>query len=149
MNIIERVDQELKEAMKAKDEAKLSVMRLMRTAIKNKQIDVGHELSDEEAQAVVRGMVKQGKDALVDFTAGGRQDLVDKQNIELGILETFLPAAMPAEELEALCRQAVEQSGAKEIKDMGKAMGVAMKLVAGRADGNAVKEVIQKLLSTK
>ncbi len=148
MTIIERVDQELKESMKAKDEAKLSVLRLMRTAIKNKQIEVGHDLSDEESQAVVRGMVKQGKDALTDFTSGGRQDLVEKQNKELEILSAFLPAAMPMEELETLCKQAIAQVGATSPQDMGKAMGAAVKLVAGRADGNAIKEVIQKLLST-
>lgn len=148
MTIIERVDQELKEAMRAKDETKLSVLRLMRTAIKNRQIEVGHDLTDEEVQTVVRGMVKQGKDALVDFTTGGRQDLMDKQNKELEILSAFLPAAMPTEELEALCKEAVAQVGATSAKDMGKVMGVAMKLVAGRADGNAVKEIIQRLLST-
>lgn len=147
MTLFERIDADLKEAMRAKNELELSTLRLIRTQLKNKQIEVMHPLSEEEAQIVVRSMVKQGKDALTDFTAANRQDLMDRQAKELVLLEKYLPAAMDEQELEAICREAVAQSGATSPSDMGKAMGAAMKIVAGRADGNRVKEIIQRLLT--
>lgn len=147
MSIIQQIDLELKEAMKSKNEFELATLRLVKTALKNKQIDLMHELTDEDAQAVIKTMVKQGKDALVDFTSAGRQDLMERQTKEIAFLEKFLPAGMGEAELEEICKQAIVDIGATSAADMGKAMGAAMKLAAGRADGNAVKAVVQKLLS--
>jgi hypothetical protein len=147
MTLIERIDTDLKEAMKAKDEQVLSTLRLVRAALKNKQIELLRELKEEDIVAVMRMMVKQYRDALADFTANGRQDLVDKQAAEIAIIERYLPAAMPEQELEAICARIVGESHAT-AKDIGKVMGLVMKEVQGRADGNAVKTIVQKLLQT-
>ncbi|MBU1348861.1 GatB/YqeY domain-containing protein, partial [Patescibacteria group bacterium] len=122
MTLIERIESDLKEAMKAKEELTLSTLRLMRSALTNKRIELMHDLTEEDVVSVLRSMVKQYRDALVDFTAGGRQDLVDHQQAEIAIIERYLPAAMPEAELEAICRRVVEESGAT-AKDMGKVMG--------------------------
>jgi len=144
MTIIERIDQDFKEAMKAKDELRLSVLRLVRTALKNKQIELMHELSDPEASSVLKTMIKQYQDALSDFQTAGRQDLVERQQKEIDILAQYLPPALAPEDLEKIVRDAVSESGAT---DFGKAMGVAMKAVDGRADGNDVRAIVQKILS--
>ncbi|MFH1078574.1 MAG: GatB/YqeY domain-containing protein [Patescibacteria group bacterium] len=143
--LIERIDTDLKEAMKAKEELTLSTLRLMRSALTNKRIELLRDLTDDDALAVFRTMVKQYRDALVDFSAGGRQDLVDHQQAEIAIIERYLPAAMPEAELEEICRRVIQETGAT-LKDMGKVMGPIMKEVQGRADGNAVKSIVQRLL---
>lgn len=147
MNLAERINTDLKEAMKSKNELELSVLRLMRTATKNKEIEIMHPLTDEEVQAVIRTMIKQGKDALTDFTSAGRQDLIDRQTGEIAILERYLPPAMPAEELEAICQKVITEAGATSPSDIGKVMGSVMKVVDGRADGSSVRAIVQKLLS--
>lgn len=144
MTIIETIENDFKTAMKARDEFALSVLRMTRTALKNKQIDLGHELTDVEAQAVLKTMVKQYQDALSDFQGTGRQDLVEKQQKEIDLIAAYLPAKLPPEEIEKIVATAV--SGMTKA-DMGKAMGVAMKAVDGRADGNEVRTIVQRLLS--
>lgn len=144
MTIIERIDQDFKEAMKAKDEFRVSVLRLVRTALKNKQIELMHELSDVEALAVLKTMVKQYQDALTDFQGAGRQDLVEKQQREIDTIATYLPAKLPIEEVEKIVAEAIKGFAAG---DVGKAMGVAMKAVDGRADGNEVRTIVQRLLT--
>ena len=144
MTTIERIEQDFKEAMKARDEFRVSVLRLVRTSLKNKQIEVMHELSDAEAQAVLKTMVKQYQDALNDFQNAGRMDLVEKQQKEIDAISIYLPAKMAPEELEKIVAAAVSGMGKG---DMGKAMGVAMKAVDGRADGNEVRAIVQRLLA--
>jgi uncharacterized protein YqeY len=149
MNLTERISHDLTQAMKSKSELELAVLRLVRTAIKNKEIDLMHALSDDEVQAVIRTMIKQGKDALADFTSAGRQDLTERQTGEISILERYLPAAMPLGELEEICRKAIADLGASSPSDAGKAMGAVMKVVGGRADGSSVRAIVQGLLSEK
>ncbi len=144
MTTIERIEQDFKEAMKAKDQFRVSVLRMVRTGLKNKQIDLMHELAEPEAAAVLKTMVKQYQDALSDFQGAGRQDLVEKQQKEIDLIAAYLPAKLPAEELEKIVAEAVK---GMEAKDMGKAMGVAMKAVDGRADGNEVRAIVQRLLA--
>lgn len=144
MTISERIDQDFKEAMKAKDELRLSVLRLARTALKNKQIELMHELTEPEAGSVLKTMIKQYQDALSDFQTAGRQDLVERQQKEIDILSQYLPPALAPEELERIVKEAVEKAG---TTDFGKAMGAAMKAVDGRADGNDVRAIVQKILS--
>ncbi len=147
MSLSEIITTDMKEAMKAKDNATLSTLRLLRSAIKNKQIDLQHELSDEEVQAVVKSQAKQLKDSIESFTSGGREDLAESTASELEILKKYLPEEMSDEDLEAIVKKAIEDSGATSKADMGKAMGMAMKAVAGKADGNRVKEIVAKSLS--
>ncbi|MCC7522250.1 GatB/YqeY domain-containing protein [Candidatus Uhrbacteria bacterium] len=144
MTVLERVDTDFKQAMKSKDELALSVLRLVRTALKNKQIELMRELKDEDAHAVLKTMIKQYQDAVSDFQSAGRQDLVERQQKEIDLISTYLPPAMAPEELEKIVKEAVAASGAT---DMGKAMGAAMKAVAGRADGNEVRAIVQRILS--
>ncbi len=143
MTLTERIDQDFKEAMKAKDEVRLSTLRLLRTSLKNRQIETQAVLSDADVQAVIKTTIKQYQDALSDFLNAGRTDLADRQQRELSILNEYLPPALPAEELEALVKNALQSSG---VTDVGKAMGVAMKAVAGRADGNEVRKIVERLL---
>ncbi len=142
--LIQTIDLHFKEAMKTKDAERLSTLRLLRTALKNKQIDVGHDLVEEETIAVIKTMVKQYQDALNDFLNAGRTDLADRQQHELNILQAYLPAMLSREELEEIVRNAVHSSG---VTDTGKAMGLAMKAVAGRADGNEVRKIVERLLA--
>ena len=146
MTLSEQIGEDMKNAMRAKEEAELSTLRLLRSALKNKQIDIGHELSDAEVQDVVRVQVKQLKDSLTTFEAGGRADVVDSVKAELQILAAYLPAEMSDEELSAIVKQAVTDSGATQKSEMGKAMGFVMKAVAGRADGTRVKSLVDSLL---
>ncbi len=144
MTTLERIEQDFKAAMKNRDEFGLSVIRLTRTALKNKQIDLMHELTEAEAQAVLKTMVKQYQDALNDFQNAGRMDLVEKQQKEIDLINQYLPAKMAPEELEKIVREAVSGMSAS---DMGKAMGAAMKAVDGRADGNEVRTIVQRVLA--
>lgn len=147
MTILERIDADLKEAMKAKNETVLSTLRLVRSALKNKQIEAQHELGDDESVGVIRTMVKQYRDALADFASAGRQDLADKQTQEISVLEQYLPAAMPEAQLTEICERIIKEQHATP-KDMGRVMGLIMKEVDGRADGNSVRAIVQKLLSS-
>ena len=144
MTTTERIEQDYKEAMKARDEFRVSVLRMVRTSLKNKQIDLMHELTDAEAMAVLKTMVKQYQDALNDFQNAGRMDLVEKQQKEIEAINVYLPAKMSSEELEKIVAGAV--AGMSKA-DMGKAMGAAMKAVDGRADGNEVRAIVQRLLA--
>ena len=143
MSIIERIDQDLKEAMKAKNETAISSLRMVRSAFKNKQIDLGHELSQEDATAALRSMLKQYRDALADFTAAGRTDLAERQTTEIELLERYLPASISESEIETIAREVITSSDAK---DFGRIMGEVVKRVGGRADGGAVRVVVERLL---
>ncbi len=145
MSIIEKIDHDFKEAMKARNEAVVSTLRMARSAFKNRQIDLGSELNEEEIVSVLRTMVKQYKDALQDFENAGRTDLATRQKAEIELLERYLPAGLSQDEIEAMTQKIISETGAG-IKDFGKVMGLVMKEAAGRADGNTVREVVQKLL---
>lgn len=145
MTTLEKIEQDFKDAMRSKDELALSALRLVRTSLKNKQIELMHELTDADIAAVLKTMIKQYQDALGDFSGAGRQDLVERQQKEIDLVARYLPPALPPEELERIVKEALGSSGAT---DVGKAMGAAMKAVAGRADGNAVREIVQRLLAS-
>jgi uncharacterized protein YqeY len=144
-NLSERIENDLKEAMKAKAEARLSTLRMVRAALKNKQIDLGHPLTNEEAVAVMRTMIKQYRDALTDFTAAGRTDLADKQLAEIELIEAYLPAQLGEAQIEEAAKTVIAEMNAT-ASDMGKVMGATMKKLAGQADGTAVKAVVERLL---
>jgi uncharacterized protein len=147
MTIAEMISADLTAAMKSKDELELSTLRLVRSAFKNKEIDLGHPLTEEEATAVLRTMRKQYEDALADFRRANRADLVEKQEKEIVIVTRYLPAAVPVEEVEKVVREQIAALGASSPAEVGKVMGASMKALAGRADGNQVREVVQRLLS--
>lgn len=143
----DRLDVDIKEAMKAKNDRTISALRMVRAAMKNKQIEIGHALSDAEVVSILRTLVKQYTDALVDFIAAGRADLVDRQKAEIELLERYLPAALPESEIEKIVQRVVRDLAATS-KDSGRVMGAVMKELAGRVDGNIVRTIVEKILKS-
>ncbi len=147
MTFQDQVDREIIAAMKAREELKLSVLRMIKTALKNKQIEVGHALDDAEAQAVLRTLVKQRRDSVEQFRKGGREDLASKEESEIKILEAYLPAAASEAEIEAAIAAALVETGASGPKDLGKVMKAAMAKLAGKnPDGKRVSELARAKL---
>ena len=146
MTIQERITGDMTSAMKNKDELKLSTLRLVLSSLKNKRIDLGRDMTDEDSMAVLKTMKKQFTDALSDFEKAGREDLIAKQKGELAILDAYLPQQLSEEELDRIVSEAVKTSGASGQADFGKAMGAAVKAVEGRADGTAIRTIVQRLL---
>ncbi len=147
MTIVETINADLISAMKQKDELELSTLRLVRSALKNKEIDQGKALEDADVIAVIKTMKKQFEDALADFVKGNRSDLIEKQQKEIAIVARYLPAGMPAEQIEKIVREQIAAVGATSPSDVGKVMGPAMKALAGGADGNQVREIVTRLLT--
>lgn len=145
--IVEQIDKDLTAAMKAREELRLSVLRMAKTALKHKQIELGQGLGDAEALAVLRSLVKQRHDSVEQFRKGGREDLAAKEEQEIRILEGYLPAAASDEEIGAAVTAAIAETGATRIQDMGKVMKAAMAKLAGKnADGKRVNERVRALL---
>lgn len=147
MNIIESINADFISAMKEKHESELSTLRLLRAALKNKQIELMYEPKEEEIVAVVRTQIKQLKDALPSFESAGREDLVGKTKNELTVLEKYLPAEISDEELKKIIQESLATAGISSSAEIGKAMGTVMKAVAGRAGGSRVKESLEQILS--
>ena len=146
MLLTERIRTELTEAMKARDAATLSTLRMIQSALKYEQIEKGHELSDEEAQVVIRRAVKQRQDSIEQYTKGGRQDLADKEAAELAILEKYLPKQMSDAEVEAAVKSVIAEVGATSKKDSGRVMKEVMAKFKGLVDGKKVQEVVGREL---
>ncbi len=147
MGLKEQIDQELKEAMRAKDERKLSALRLLKTAIRRAEVDKMRELSDEEILAVIADEAKKRREAIEQFSQGGREDLALQEKEELAILEAYLPKPLSREEIEEMARQAIKEAGATNPRQMGQVMKILMPRVKGRADGALVSKIVQELLA--
>lgn len=147
MGLVEQIDKELTAAMKAREELRLSVLRMAKAALKNKQIELGMPLDDAQAAAVLRTLVKQRHDSVEQFRKGGREDLATKEEQEIKILETYLPAAAGDADIDAAIAAALAETGANSAKDMGKVMKAAMAKLAGKnADGKRVSEKVRTKL---
>lgn len=149
MTLYETIGNHLKEAMKSGDTLRRDTLRLLSSAIKNVAIEkhkAPAEFSDDEVEEVLRRMVKQRRDSIEQYLAGNRADLAEKEEAELHLLAAYLPQAMPEEELRALVESALKESGMTAKAEMGRAMGVAMKKVAGRASGDDVRRIVESLL---
>jgi uncharacterized protein YqeY len=146
MGFRETIDGDIKDALKSGAKDKLSTLRMLSAALKNKQIDKKRQLNDEEILETVRSLIKQRKDSIEQFGKGGRQDLVDKESAEVAVLEVYLPQQLAREEIEAMVREAVAQTGAHGARDMGKVMKALIPLVGGRADGKLVSELVKQAL---
>ncbi|HYC90277.1 MAG TPA: GatB/YqeY domain-containing protein [Thermoanaerobaculia bacterium] len=145
-NLTEKIRADLTAAMKAQEKERLSVIRMLQSAIKNEQINAGHELSDEEAMSVIRKAVKQRQDSIEQYSNAGRTELADKERSEMEILKAYLPAELSEEELEAGLREIVASTGAASKKDLGKVMKEATVRYKGRADGKKIQEIVSRLL---
>jgi uncharacterized protein len=134
-------------AMKAKDQVRLSALRMLKAAIMNKGVEKGRDLDDAEVLQVVGSLVKQRRDSIEQFKAAGRTDLVDKEAAEMAVLDAFLPPAASAAEIDAAVAAAITETGATSAKDMGKVMKAVMPKLAGKsADGRAVNEAVRRSL---
>ncbi len=147
MDINARLNEQMVAAAKAKDKIRLSAVRMLKTALHNKEIDLMRPLNDAECMQVISAMVKQRKDSIEQFAKGGRQDLVEKEEAELNVLQEFLPEQMSDDDVEALIKKIIADVGATSVKDMGKVMKALMPQITGKADGKAAGEKVKALLS--
>jgi uncharacterized protein YqeY len=150
MTLQERVDSDLKDAMRAKDATKLGVLRMLKSALKYAAIaksDAEAELSDAEAVQVIRKQAKQRQDSIESFEKGGRAELADKEKEELAILNTYLPQGMSPDELAKVVRETIAELGATSKAQMGAVMKALQVKVGGRADGKTLSSEVQKQLS--
>ncbi|MFZ1946012.1 MAG: GatB/YqeY domain-containing protein [bacterium] len=147
MGLVENVGQDLIAAMKSGDSLRLSVIRLLRTRLKETQVEKRRELEDEECLKVVMSEVAKRKEAIELFDKGGRADLAGRELKEIEILETYLPPKLSEEELRTIVSEAVKESGARVPGDLGKVMKVVMPKVTGRAEGSLVNRIVRELLA--
>jgi uncharacterized protein YqeY len=144
----QRLQDEMKAAMKGGNKQRLGVIRLMLAAVKQKEVDDRVELSDEQVLAVLDKMVKQRRDSITQYEGAGRNELADQEKFEIGVIQEFLPAALSEEEIGALVDEAISSTGAASIRDMGKVMGIVKPKAQGRADMGAVSALVKERLSS-
>jgi len=150
MSLQTRIDDDIKDAMRAKDAAKLGVLRLLKAAMKNAAIEKGGAdavLEDSEATAVIRKQIKQRQDSIEGYTKGGREELARAEQAEIEVLTPYLPAAMDSAALEQLVRDAIAEAGATSRQQMGAVMKIAAEKAGGRADGRALSAEVGRQLS--
>ncbi len=147
MSLLERLNNDMKQAMKNKDKDKLTNIRMLKAAIQNESIKIGGDLSEEDELTVLSREVKQRKDSLHEFEKAGRQDLVDKVRAELKHVEIYMPDQLSEEELTEIVTSVIAETGASSKKDMGKVMAALMPKVKGKADGSLVNKLVQQHLS--
>jgi uncharacterized protein YqeY len=146
MALKERITDDMKAAMRSGEKERLGVIRMITSAIKQREVDERIILDDTQVLSVLEKMIKQRKESLVQFKAGNRQDLVDKESAEIALLQGYLPAALSDAEIDALIKEAVTASGAASIKDMGKVMAIIKAKAQGRADMGAIGAKIKAKL---
>jgi len=147
MTLKDRITEDMKNAMRAGEKERLVTIRLILSAVKQREVDERITLDDSQVLAAIEKMIKQRKEAITQFEAGGRADLVAKETAEIAILQAYLPAQMSDAEIDALIAEAIASTGAASIKDMGKVMGVVKAKAQGRADMGAVSARIKQKLS--
>jgi uncharacterized protein YqeY len=147
MALLQKLDEDLKVALKTSDKLKLSVLRLAKAAIKNQQIDKGRELQDEEILALFSTMAKQRRESIEQFLKGGRDDLALQENQELLILQSYMPAQLSVEEIDGMVLKAIKETSAKSEADMGKVMKILAPRIKGVADGKWVNNRVKTLLT--
>ncbi len=146
MNLKERINQDLKVAMKDKDTKKRDALRLLTSAMKQIEVDERKELSDEDIIKIIQKQIKQRNDSIAQYKQAGRDDLVAKEQTEIKYYEIYLPKQLDDKELEKEIKNIIEKVGAQSLKEMGKVMGAATKQLAGKADGKRISETVKKLL---
>lgn len=142
-----RINDDVKAAMKAKDKARLGVLRLITAAIKQREVDEQITLNDEQVLAVLEKMVKQRKDSIAQYEKAGRDELAQQEAFEISIIQEYLPEQLTDDEIDALIAEAISSTGAESMKDMGKVMGILKPKLAGRADMGKVSQIIKQRLS--
>jgi len=147
MTLVEEINKDFLEAYKAKDEAKSSVLRMLKASIQSAEKEKGSSLSDEEAARIIQKEVKQRNESIAEFKRGERPDLAEKEGAEITVLEKYLPKQMSEEEIIIQIKETITEIGATSKADMGKVMSAIMPKIAGKADGGAVSKAVNELLS--
>lgn len=148
MSLSKQIVSDLTASMKAQDAGRTSTLRMVKAAMMNRQIEKGSELDDDDMQKLLRSLVKQRRDSIEQYEKAGRQELVAKESAEIDIIETYLPKAASAEEIEQAVAAAIAETGANSMKDMGKVMKAAQSSLAGKnADGRMVSEMVKSKLT--
>ena len=147
-SLSQRLDQAFKEALRGKQAVALSTLRMLKTAVRHREVDLKRQVTEEELQAVIATQVKQRREAISEYTKAGRPDLAHKEEEELSVLLSFLPPQLSQEELEAEVSRIIQEVGATGPKDLGKVMKSAMAHLTGRADGKAVQEIVRRHLGS-
>ena len=148
MSFDEKINSEMILAAKAQDKVRLSAIRMMKTAIHNREIDLKRKMNETEFLQLLSSMVKQRKDSIDQFKKGGREDLVNKEETELKVIQEFMPDQMSEEDIDKEIGKAISEVGAVGIKDMGKVMKILMPKLTGKADGKMVGEKVKEKLSS-
>ncbi|MDG0812140.1 GatB/YqeY domain-containing protein [Cohnella rhizosphaerae] len=146
MNLADRLNEDMKQAMRAQDKFRLTTIRMVRAAVKNQEIELRRPLEDNEVIEILSREVKQRKDSLQEFGKAGRDDLATAVASEIDIISAYLPTQLGEEEIKTLVTQTIQETGASSKADMGKLMGALMPKVKGRADGKLVNQIVQQLL---
>jgi len=147
MGLEERLVEEMKQAMKSNDKAKLSTIRMIRSAVKNKEIELRKPLDDDAISRVIQGMVKKSEESIEQFKAGGRMDLVEKETKEIETMKSYLPQPLSREEVLKIIDQTIEETQASSLKDLGKVMKSVMPKLGGKVDGALVNQWVKERLS--
>jgi len=147
MSLEERLLEEMKQAMKSNDKLRLSTIRMIRSALKNKEIELRKSLEDEEVAKVIQAMVRKGEESVEQFQIGGRTDLVDKEKKEIEILKSFLPQPLSQEEILQIIDQSIQETQASSPKDIGRVMKSVMPKIGGKADGKLINQLVKERLS--
>jgi uncharacterized protein YqeY len=147
MSLGERLMDEMKQALKSNDKLRLSTIRMIRTAVKNKEIEQRKTLDDDTIMRVIQGMVRKGEESVEQFKLGGRMDLVEKETKEIEILKSYLPRALSQEEILRIIDQTIEETEASSLKDLGKVMKSVMAKLGGRAEGSLINQLVKERLS--
>ena len=147
MSLEEKLLEEMKQAMKTNDKIRLSTIRMIRSSSKNKEIELRRKLEDEDIIKVIQGMVRKGEESVEQFQAGGRNDLVEKEKMEIEILKSFLPQPIPQEEIIKIIDEAIQETQSSSLKDLGKVMKAVMPRLGGKADGKVINQLVKERLS--
>lgn len=147
VSILDQLNQDMKQAMKDKEALKLSVIRMLKAALKNEEIHQGRTLTEDDELAILTRELKQRQDSLHEFEKAGRSDLAEKTRLEIEVVKSYLPEELSEDELREMIREAISQVSATSKKDMGKVMSILMPKVKGRADGKLVNQMVSELLS--
>lgn len=147
MSLEERLAEEMKQALKSSDKLRLSTIRMIRSALKNKEIELRKKLEDEEVEKVIQVMVRKGEESVEQFQIGGRMDLVEKEKKEIEVLKSFLPKPLSQEEILKIIDQSIQETQASSVKDIGKVMKSVMPKIGGKADGKLVNQLVKERLS--
>jgi uncharacterized protein YqeY len=148
MTLQEKIQSHLVDAMRSKDQLRLSVLRMMKSAVKNREVDKMKALEEPEVIAVLNTLVKQRKDSVEQFRNGGREEMAQKEEAEIKIIEEYLPAAASEEDIRKAVEEAIQETGAISMKEMGKVMKVTLARLAGKsADGSSVSRLVKEKLS--